>query len=418
MNILLITDEFFPYMGGISKHLTNLCRMFDKKKNTLFVFNPCYKNNKNIFDVIDKSAYRIKDFFHQNVEFYLIFVYVLWKILIDRRTNLAERLKIIIFTLIKYPGRFVKVTLNIIKIFPICKNIKFDLIFAGAANYPLELSYVLSRIFNKKLVVATHGNDFLIKTSNSLTTYLLKNSDGIIIGTKTIRNYLHKIHNIEREKTKIIPYGLILDEYEILETKKQLRRNLNLSDDEFIIICVGKHVPRKNFDLILKAIKIMKESDRNIKIRCFMIGKGGETPYLKRVVNELEISNCIEFLGKVEDYTRNKYYKLSDIFVMPSVKLKNSIEGFGIVFLEASYYNLPSIGAYSGGVVEAIQNNKTGLLINPNNAADLKEKILFLFKNKEIREQMGTYAHKRVIDEYNWANIIVEYLNYFKEIIK
>lgn len=416
MNILLITDDFFPWKGGISQHLTSLCKMFNKKNHTLFVFNPCYKNKKNIFDVIDKSDYGIKDFFFQKGKFYLLFAYILWNILIDYRTKLSHRIKIILYA-IKNPGFFIKITLNLINVLPICKKIKYDLIFAGAADYPLHLSYILSRIFNKKLIVFGHGNDFLFTKSFFPTTYLLRNSDGIINATNVISDYMREIHRISEIKPKIIPHGLILNEYEIKESKKELRGELDILDDEFVILCVGKFVPRKNFDLILKAIKLIKDLIPNIKIKCFLIGFGPETDNLKKLVNELAISNCTEFLGKVGDLTRNKYYKLSDIFIMPSVKLKNSIEGFGIVFLEANYYNLPTIGAYSGGIVEAVEHNKSGLLVKPNDVNDLKDKILYLYKNKEIRERMGAYGHKRVVKKYNWNYIIDEYINYFKEII-
>jgi len=88
---------------------------------------------------------------------------------------------------------------------PICKKIKFDLIFSGKASFPLQLGFVLSRILNKKLVVAAHGNDFVIKSAYLPTTYFLKNCDGIIIGTNSIRNIFQRIHKIKRNKIKVIP---------------------------------------------------------------------------------------------------------------------------------------------------------------------------------------------------------------------
>ena len=90
---------------------------------------------------------------------------------------------------------------------------------------------------------------------------------------------------------------------------------------------------------------------------------------------------------------------------MPSVLEKKSIEGFGIVFLEANYYKLPVIGSYSGGMIESIINGKTGFLIEPNNLSQLIEKIIYLYKNQEVRDKFGEFGKFRVIKEYNWTKI-------------
>ena len=103
---------------------------------------------------------------------------------------------------------------------------------------------------------------------------------------------------------------------------------------------------------------------------------------------------------------------------MPSSSEKESIEGFGIVFLEASYYELPVIGSFSGGIVEAIVNNKTGFLIKPNNLDDLVEKILYLYNNPEIRAKMGRDGHNRVVQEFNSERIYQDYMNSFLKFIK
>jgi len=417
MNVLLVTPFFYPMIGGVALHLVNLCKMFHKKNVNLFVLNSSFSNNKNIFNVIDKKISSKKELTFKIVNFIPYFVIIFWRLITDKRTKLIERLKIILY-LILHPIKLIHLIVNVMNTLPVCKKIKFDLILAGSANYPFKISYILSRIFNKKVITLAHGNDFLVKTELSLDTNFIKNCDGIITSNNITTNLVQKIHHINRNKIKIIHYGLILDDFEVKKSKEELRHEFNIPNDEFVIICVGMHRPRKKFDLVIKAIKLIKDSNPNIKIKCFLIGIGTETNNLKKIVKELNISNCINFLGEIEDIKRNKYYKLSDIFIMPSVKLKGSIEGFGIVFLEANYYNLPTIGANSGGVIEAIQNNKSGLLVKSNDVNDLKEKILYLYYNEDIRKKMGKYGYIRVINSYNWDHIINDYISYFEDVIQ
>lgn len=102
---------------------------------------------------------------------------------------------------------------------------------------------------------------------------------------------------------------------------------------------------------------------------------------------------------------------------MPSVIEKESIEGFGLVYLEANYFNCPVIGTASGGISEAIINEKTGLLVKQNDIDDLVEKILFLYKNEDVRKKMGVFSYERIIKEFNWEIIINDYIKVFNNLL-
>ncbi|MFX1256847.1 MAG: glycosyltransferase, partial [Promethearchaeota archaeon] len=84
---------------------------------------------------------------------------------------------------------------------------------------------------------------------------------------------------------------------------------------------------------------------------------------------------------------------------------------------EANYFKLPVIGSYSGGMAEAIINEKTGYLIKKNNLDDLVEKIIFLYENKEKRLEMGNFGHERVLHEFNYNKIINDFISLFKKIL-
>ena len=135
------------------------------------------------------------------------------------------------------------------------------------------------------------------------------------------------------------------------------------------------------------------------------------------LAKKLNLEKELKFLGNCDLKTRNKFYKMSDLFLMPSITKKNEIEGFGIVFLEANYFKVPVIGTKTGGIIEAIIDGKTGFLINQNSLSDLIEKILFLLDNEKIRKDFGENGYKRVVEEFQWKNIVKDYIAFFEDLL-
>jgi phosphatidylinositol alpha-1,6-mannosyltransferase len=170
--------------------------------------------------------------------------------------------------------------------------------------------------------------------------------------------------------------------------------------------------------LVIEAVKRIKDLMPESKIKYYLIGEGKETQNLKELVKKHNLENIIYFLGSCSSELRNKYYKLCDTFIMPSVTQKNNIEGFGIVFLEANFYKIPVIGTRTGGMVEAIIDGETGLLVNPNDLDDLIKKILRLYNNKEFREKLGEKGYNRVIKEFTWEKLVGDYIQAFKSVIR
>ena len=92
----------------------------------------------------------------------------------------------------------------------------------------------------------------------------------------------------------------------------------------------------------------------------------------------------------------------------------NSIEGFGIAYIEAAQYGIPSIASNVGGTPEAVLHNKTGLIID--NFDELDDAIKKLIDNKQNRIELGQNAKKRAENELNWENQIEKYNNLINQI--
>ncbi len=414
MNILLITDDFYPNFGGVANVLWNLYKFLKNTEHKLLVFNP-YSKCENVYKEVIKKNYELKDlaYFLRKREFYYHGIYSFCNVIKDKRTPFSHRLKILMFLILK-PKILMKVIENVSNLLPYLKKLNFDIIVGGNSGWILSLVHILSRIFDKKLISIAYGNDFLVRNPLSLKTYYFRNADKIIVINNQMKQIIKKMHQLSENQLEIIFVGLDLNDFYVKESKKELRKEFDIPEKQFVLLSVGRQVPRKKFDLVIKAVNEIKKLKPSLNIKYILIGDGQENQYLKDLTKQLNLERQIEFLGSCDLEKRNKFYKLSDIFLMPVDTRKHDIEGFGIVFLEANYYKVPVIGTATGGIIEAIVDGKTGLLIKPNDLNDLVEKILYFYENENIRKQMGEKGHIRVIHEYSWEKIVEDYILVFK----
>ena len=144
-----------------------------------------------------------------------------------------------------------------------------------------------------------------------------------------------------------------------------------------------------------------------MKLIHICIGYGDEEENIKKLVNELNLQNHVIFLKDISNNLKNALVAKSNIFVMPSIIHKKSVEGFGIAYIEAAQYGVPSIGGKDGGASDAIEHEKTGLICDGNSLEEIYSSINLLLENKKYLEY-GKLA-KENSNKFNWNEIIKKY---------
>ncbi len=116
----------------------------------------------------------------------------------------------------------------------------------------------------------------------------------------------------------------------------------------------------------------------------------------------------MHFLGNFPHDQFPLFYNLCEIFIMASrsIEEQNDVEGFGVVFLEANACGTPVIGGRSGGVPDAIDDGKTGLLVDPQSSDDIARAILELLKNPERCRAMSNAGKQWVKEKMNWERAV------------
>jgi phosphatidylinositol alpha-1,6-mannosyltransferase len=172
------------------------------------------------------------------------------------------------------------------------------------------------------------------------------------------------------------------------------------------IITIARLDKRKSHQNILMTVKNLIPTYPDIKYVC--IGEGNESHNLKDLRKQLEVEKQVTFLPKVDEDLKVALLKESDLFLMPSVIYKKSVEGFGISFIEAGSYGKASIGGQDGGQPDAIEDGKTGYLCDGNDLNSIHETILKIFRSNQ-HKVLGLQAQE-FSKKFKWEKIINLYL--------
>ena len=258
---------------------------------------------------------------------------------------------------------------------------------------------------NKKKICLIHSKEINHPKGSSLNKKVLSvlnNVDHIVANSNYTKNLAIDL-GVQEEKIVIINPGIdpvvevpkkYLDEAEeILKGKKNR------------IITVSRFDKRKNHEKVIMAVRNLKEIYPDIIYTC--IGYGDEEDKLKKLVIELKLEDQVTFLKDVPSDLKNALVSKSDIFVMPSIIYKKSVEGFGIAYVEAAQYGVPSIGGKDGGASDAIIHEKTGLICDGNKLEDIYSSIDNLFRDnkyieygKEAKNNSENFLWDKAIEKY------------------
>jgi len=185
------------------------------------------------------------------------------------------------------------------------------------------------------------------------------------------------------------------------------RRELKVRNDEFIILSVARLVPRKGIDQLIAALIRLPANTRLV-----VVGDGEDRRRLEALTALVE--DRVTFVPHATDEERNAWYAAADVFALPVRETADDVEGFGIVFLEASLAGLPIVAGKSGGVAEAVVDGETGLSVDPTDVDAIADVLNRLIHDQSLRQTLGLRGKARAEKEFQWK----DRWNLFENILK
>lgn len=264
----------------------------------------------------------------------------------------------------------------------------------------------------KQLFLTFHGSEILRFHANPrhrmLLNDLIEKATRISTLTDYTRELLCNCFPAARGKTILTPGALRTDlpldggNGETAGSRTRAPFPADVKKDKRIVLTVGRIHPRKGQLQTLRALQALPQPLR-AGTEYWIVGKLAGTKYEKelRLAAARSSGVAVRFLGEVPDHKLGEVYARADIFAMTSINYRSSIEGFGLVYLEASAHGLPVVAHDVGGVAEAVIDGETGFVVRPAEGDSMKlpnleltaafEKLLV---DSSLRRRMGAAGKK------------------------
>ncbi|WP_457570432.1 glycosyltransferase family 4 protein [Desulfovulcanus sp.] len=367
MNIVL-TQDFFPKIGGAHLWLYEVYKRWPSPVNVMtqdYSLDPARSDQQAEFDSLDHGMLKIirRDIRIDDINLFSL--------------NCVKQYMYIL-RCIKEIACNKLITLHCIRVFP-----------EGIAAALFKL------LFAKKcrVVVYAHGEEILAaKTSCQLTIFakIVYSLTDLIIANSNFTKILVKEISSSARVVTIHP-GVDVKAFNVsYDAQQACRSNLGWPKDTTIVTTIARLEPHKNHASVIRALAQLHRE--GLSIGYVIVGEGSERENLVKLSQSLGMRKWVSFVGQVSDEEKKIILAASDIHILPTI-WGESIEGFGIAFLEAAAAKIPSISGNIGGQPEAVLHGETGLVVDATSLKELKDAIRCLFLDKDLRKRLGHQGH-------------------------
>jgi phosphatidylinositol alpha-1,6-mannosyltransferase len=286
----------------------------------------------------------------------------------------------------------------------IIKKSRIQVAAFGAAAPLGLLSASMKRAGVQKTVALTHGHE--VWWAKVFPFNLALRRIGATVDALTFLGAFTQ-HMISRalskgaaaRMVKIAP-GIDVDHF-VPHDASQLRKELKL-ENKRVIVSVGRLVHRKGQDHLIESLPEILKSVPDAHV--LMVGQGPYLSHLKKLVQELNLTEHVSFIGRIQYAQLPHYICAGDVFAMPSRSrfFGLEVEGLGIVYLEASACGLPVIAGSSGGAPDAVLDGVTGFVVDGQNNQAIAAAVIRLLNDLDQAKKMGTAGRAWVIENWRW----------------
>jgi N-acetyl-alpha-D-glucosaminyl L-malate synthase BshA len=260
-----------------------------------------------------------------------------------------------------------------------------------------------------KVITTLHGTDITLVGSDpsffDITRFSINSSDGITAVSAYLASETRQTFNPDKD-IKVI-HNFFDPERFKPNPENGCKRKSFADDNEFIISHISNFRPVKR---TIDVIEIFARISEKLPAKLILIGEGPDTILTRRLVNKKDLQDKVIFLGNQSRV--EAVLPLSDLFLLPSEE-----ESFGLAALEALACGVPVIGTMDTGLVEVIEHNINGFLFPIGDTASMSAEAIKLLSDAKRLAQFKENATKLAYERFHSDKIVVEYENYYKEIL-
>ncbi|OBH94432.1 GDP-mannose-dependent alpha-(1-6)-phosphatidylinositol monomannoside mannosyltransferase [Mycobacterium sp. E2733] len=367
--VLLVTNDFPPRPGGIQSYLSDFVgHLVAAGLHSMTVYAPQWKGADAFDDAAEAAGYRVVR--HPGT--------------------------------LMLPGPAVDARMRRL----IADN-GIDTVWFGAAA-PLALLAQRARQAGATRVVAsTHGHEVgwsMLPVARSVLRRIGDTTDVVTFVSRYTRARFAPAFG-PNASLEYLPPGVNTDRFRPDPAAGAALRDRYRLGERPTVVCVSRLVPRKGQDMLIKALPSIRQRVDGAAL--VIVGGGPYLESLRKLARDCGVAEHVTFTGGVPAAELPAHHALADVFAMPcrTRGAGMDVEGLGIVFLEASAAGKPVIAGDSGGAPEAVQHNKTGLVVDGRSLTAVADAVIELLSDRDRAAAMGAAGRAWVTARWRWDTL-------------
>lgn len=282
-----------------------------------------------------------------------------------------------------------------------------ETVWFGAAAPLALLSPLLRRAGAERIVASTHGHEVgwsMLPAARQALRVIGESTDIVTYVSKYTRRRFASAFG-PNAALEHLPPGVDTEKFRPdPAARAELRARYNLGDRP-TILCLSRLVPRKGQDVLLIAMRLIRE-----RIPGAVLVIAGSGPYedrLRGFAEALGLADDVVFTGRVPSAELAAHHTIADVFAMPA-RTRGAgldVEGLGIVYLEASATGVPVVAGMSGGAPETVRDGETGRVVDGRRADQIAEAIADILADRDAAAAMGAAGRAFVERHWRWDTL-------------
>ncbi len=287
------------------------------------------------------------------------------------------------------------------------------------------VAWVLSKRFRTPYVVLAHGSDVTHggMLCRAVIRYFFNAAGGVASNSRSTARLMDSAR-CRAARLQVIHPGVQAADYPLLDAARRAEiRQMHGLSGRRVIFSLGRLIRRKG---ILEFVEnVMPDLARDCpEVLLVVVGgdakdslvhKEGMMAQIRNQVVSRGLDRNVRLLGASDDTTVRDLHYAADVHILPALRMKNDVEGFGIVLLEAALAEVPVVATRVGGIPEAVEEGETGLLVEAEDWAGMRNAVRTLLLDKKLGLEMGRKGRCRALSQFDWPVIAGEYRAFFAE---
>jgi phosphatidylinositol alpha-1,6-mannosyltransferase len=259
------------------------------------------------------------------------------------------------------------------------------------------------RLLGCPYTLVAHGADLLEfarhPLAGRLAAAILRNADRVVANSRFTAAEVVRL-GADAARVRVLHPVVDAERFSAESVAAAIRARYGLAG-QTVLLTVARLIRRKGHDTVLEALAEVRREFRDVHY--LVVGDGPTRGELERKAERLGIADGVTFAGFVPEEELPGCYAAADLFVMVSRELASTgdVEGFGIVYLEASAAGRPVVAGRSGGVEDAVEDGVSGILVDPEDPGALVEALTRLLRDPDLRRRMARAGRERVVTRFS-----------------